>query len=428
MPNRLPFKLPEWAPRVTWVSEEARVVWEPRISQVSQSWIETERDLVAAGVRPSALQHVSPEQLPELMQREALRGLIVLPLAQVAKTQSYQSASVSLAAGAPFDYRCAITHPEHAAGWANAWSQGNNDEIGRLLGYPDCCRRFFEQAWVKERWMDTTWPMAQAEGHTADIHNNGGVVNLLWRWHGVRSVSHLPCSFRCLASRQMQDDAFTVMRQKFPNEQQWLEEILSWPVEWTALHGIAEIRTPIHRTSVATDATAEKLTVNYHGNGYPAEGAQGLKFPHRKVKPVSLMRLSNSKDNGFASHAAMQEAHSKLLSLLTPPYKTVLDLGCGDGVLLSKIPATRRVGVETDQRVAKLAEGRVDRVIVGDVTNRAFVDKVIAEEKPDLVLAQRNRNPVETVNAPLVLSYTYDGQVDAHLWALPNGRNLGAKS
>jgi hypothetical protein len=66
----------------------------------------------------------------------------------------------------------------------------------------------------------------------------------------------------------------------FKEEMEWLRQILSWPVEWSALHGIAEIKTPLLKICTKTDATAGKSTVRWVGESYPEEGAQGLCFPY----------------------------------------------------------------------------------------------------------------------------------------------------
>jgi hypothetical protein len=68
----------------------------------------------------------------------------------------------------------------------------------------------------------------------------------------------------------------------------WQDEIFAWPVEWSALHGIAEIKTPILKVSASTDATAGKYVVRWHGSRYPKEGANGLGFPfaHRRKRPL----------------------------------------------------------------------------------------------------------------------------------------------
>jgi hypothetical protein len=61
----------------------------------------------------------------------------------------------------------------------------------------------------------------------------------------------------------------------------WCREILSWPAEWSSLHGIAEIRTPILKISTNTDAVDTTCVVRFLGSGYPEEGAFGLAFPYQ---------------------------------------------------------------------------------------------------------------------------------------------------
>ena len=46
-------------------------------------------------------------------------------------------------------------------------------------------------------------------------------------------------------------------------------QVLSWPIEWSALHGIAELKTPILRASVTTDVTHYKYMVFYPGIFHP---------------------------------------------------------------------------------------------------------------------------------------------------------------
>jgi hypothetical protein len=70
----------------------------------------------------------------------------------------------------------------------------------------------------------------------------------------------------------------------FDGEVQWLLQILRWPVEWSALNGIAEIKTPIAKVSAATETTSTKYVVRRVGDGYPAEGATGITFPYSTVK------------------------------------------------------------------------------------------------------------------------------------------------
>jgi hypothetical protein len=197
-------------------------------------------------------------------------------------------------------------------------------------------------------------------------------------------------------------------------ERFWMVEILSWPVKWTALHGIAEITSPIHRMSVPTDATVETLEVRYAGAGYPAEGARGSGFPHRVELPeppsrALLYQPSDPAANGFASRDAMNTAHARLLKLIDGrTFGTVVDLGCGDGTLLSRIPAKRRIGVESDPVRAAAAKARGIEVGGFDCTDARLVNGLTTYYRPDLVVAQRDRNPPETLKGYRVLSYSYD--------------------
>lgn len=401
MVTRLPFKLPEYAPRITWSSPLARDVWEPRIKAVSAAWFRVERESVIRGVRTSALQNISPEQLPELMKELAPHGVIALPLGKTARTDGYQSGTKTLNNGDPWDYRVAITRPEHAAVWTAAWDRSDDTTIGELLNTPECCRSFFNRVWKQERWFDTTVPMYHGRVHSH------GQVNMFWRWLGVRPVSHLPCSPMCAETSALADKCQQLLPEP---ERTWHREILLWPVKYTSLHGIAEITSPIHRMNVPTDALAERVEIRHLGTGYPEEGAQGVDFPHvrstSKPVPMRLTRPQDPRDNGFSSREAQDAAHAALLSVAPGPFGTVVDLGCGDGTLLSKFPARRRVGVEADP--ARARHARLDRVVVGDCTDRALVAKLLDEERPDLVIAQRDRNPPDTLPGHRILSYSYE--------------------
>ena len=258
-----------------------------------------------------------------------------------------------------------------------------------LLGYPACCREFFKRVWVDDALVDTTWPMAVAtpgaEVRDALIEvSTPPKSNILWRWMGVRPVSHLPCSFACDATMELADRLIEVGRSHgFNEEMDGMLQILDWPVEWSALHGVAEIKTPILKVSTRTDATPCKYTVRYKGRSTPPEAAQGLRFPFLAASspiltesdgfrrglenPIGEQRKNGDSphlperssecciqmgaapsfppwyatDNGFPTVAAMDSAHEPILMTTNPVLAEscgmVLDLGCGNGALLKKL-------------------------------------------------------------------------------------------
>jgi hypothetical protein len=183
----------------------------------------------------------------------------------------------------------------------------------------------------------------------------------------------LPCRFDCEATVEVASQSIDIGRRHgFTQEMDWLLEILSWPVEWSALHGIAEIKTPILRVSTRTDAGGTRCTVRWRGTAYPAEGVTGLGFPYRRwsgtpftesaayqrglrqVLPMvetgpsprvgpTASAAWQAADNGFTSESAMCEAHAPILltaaHALGSEVSRVLDLGCGNGALLEEIGA-----------------------------------------------------------------------------------------
>jgi len=394
--RRLPFRIPEFSPRITWTSAAARAVWEPRLSLVSAAFVEAERQSVIVGLRDSTLQTVAPEGLTDLAKAMAAHGLVVLPVGKVARSLAYASASQPVRLGEPFDLRVVITRPAHLDAWAKAWETSDNETIGRLLGYPACCRTFFSRVWDQEHWFDTTGPMA--EGY---VHVRG--TNMLLRWFGVRPVPHLPCAFDCLPTLHIA----TKLRELMPEPAQtWARQMLSWPVKWSSLHGIAEIFTPVFRAIVPTDALASKTEVCFQGDGYPKEGATGLSFPYRREG------MGWEPRNGFMSDEAMFAAHAVLLQALpNRSFETVIDLGCGDGALLRQIAARRRVGVESNILIHPYG---LDRTVYQDCQNAGLLDRLFKEEHPDLVIAQRQRNPPELLTCDCdILSYSYEGTTTA---------------
>ena len=311
MMERLHFELPEFT-RLSWVSARARTTWEPRVDRIRQAWLEIEWQAVAAGVRRCAVTMASPEEFLRRGSRWAQLGLNALPVEMQGVAHAYVNRSVPYEAGKPFLFRFVLGKPADTAEFARVWEVQDQAAIGRLLGYPACCYDFFQKTWVDDGLVDTTWPMAVASataggGELVEV-SGPPQANILWRWLGVRPVSHLPCRFDCPATVALADRLLAVGREAgFGDEMSWLLEILRWPVEWSALHGIAEIKTPVLKITTMTDATARKYVVRRHGDAYPPEGAVGLSFPYRQPH-VPLLTQSLGFQRGLENPIALPDA------------------------------------------------------------------------------------------------------------------------
>lgn len=428
--KRLDTVLPEWT-RVMWASERAIEVWKPRVQAIVDAWSEIEKWSVVDGVRPSCLLSIGPNDLPELTCWAVDHQLVAIPLSRVGGTALY-SATSEPPGETGWSYRVALCQWAVAAEWSERWhGHQNDDAIGALLGFPECCRRFFGRIWIEEKYLDTTWPMAEETEWIDDdkLRDHRRLIrvagfdscNILLRWLGVRAVPHLPCSFECPETVKVANEFAQVGRDHgFDDAIEWTAEMLSWPIEWSALHGIAEIKIPILKISSNTDFTVDKYTVRREGSSYPVEGAVGLVFPYRKAadqvqltktpafarafetdpavkSTIEDVTLDIWTDNGFSTLEAMDAAHAVLLEAAQLQdlvgWAEVVDLGCGNGHLLHRIasswPKFQLYGIEQNEIVVKRAgrNGRAVTIYCGSI----FDPEMWSDLQPDLIFFMPGR-------------------------------------
>jgi len=300
----LDFVLPDFL-RLAWVNEPAREVWSVRFQQIVRAWAELEWLSVAAGIRNCALVRVPKRNYEAFLSKVEARGLKAAAL--ITDEQS-RGPSVS--------HQVVVSRAdEDLPRYQEVLRSSNHDPIGFLLGYPDCCRKAFLQRCSENAFWDPTWLTAletndgPVAAFTVDLEQ-GPVANMLLRWVGIRAIPHLPCRFNCQSSILLGTRFLQLgIETGFQAEMEWLEQILSWPVEWSALHGIAEVKTPVLKVCTRTEATANKLVLRWKGSSYPAEGAQGLVFPY-KTPARPLMTGSPSFQRALDHHSSLVQIQS----------------------------------------------------------------------------------------------------------------------
>lgn len=403
--------LPEFS-RFVWQSPAAQQTWEPRLHAVADAVDLVARASIGAGHRGdpvmrrvSLTNNVAPSRIAPLAQWAAEHHLVFLPMRRLPRQDGYTATSGPEPGDhQPGDFAVAITHPSASQAWIEAWQADDDSAMGELLGYPACCRSYFDRIWTKDQIIDPVWTQAglsdlSALTKTVIALEESPATNLFWRSLGLRMVQHLPCSMGCQPS-QLVAAQFTEVAHRLglATQWEWLTDILSWPVEWSTLHGIAEIKTPILRIIMRSDALSSKLTLQYQGTRYPDEGVTGHLFPYRanQVVPITSLKkfaqgvtdavTSNEwQANGFASHEAMQEAHRVVLAVgaQATPRRTVLDLGCGNGRLAYALATGRAYGIEADPERAALAERRLG---TGHATWGNIFTTEWPIQQPDLVI------------------------------------------
>ncbi len=387
--------------RRQWTSAQARSIWEPRISSFGAQLAAAELETVEVGIRRAALQNIQPEGLTELARKAISRGLVAIPLGMQGRPGDYAATPVPMAKGAPWDYRVVIARPDAGAAFVEAWGAGDDERIGELLGYPDCCRRFFAETWGTGS-VDPTPYM----GRAGDRADGPSVANILLRWAGVRYVPHMPCSFECRGSAQLGRQFRELVA---PHERAWGDELLDMPMLYSTINSIGEVVTPLFSLNFRTDPGPEAVELRRRSSRYPEGSAVGLRFPYRppaarRPAEVELAQAApelarpvppelEARDNGFSSWEAMKRAHGLILGVrpANGP-RTVLDLGAGNGRLARALAGAggTAIGVEADPERARRAGGVLDQVFTGDMFGEELEGNVAGWE-PELTLFMPGR-------------------------------------
>lgn len=402
--------------RVAWVSEEARQKWDPIFHQITAESNRVEMETVRLGMRKCGLHSFNPRELSNIAKQMAFRVLDVNGY-----IERWGNTSPPYKQGEPFMLRTVVGKEADVEQFACAYRDGHAKIMGDLLGYPECCIAAFDKWWVREKKRDFTWEMLQSKTNQRRmvVYPWESINPLLIRV-GVRLISHLPCTYHCYPS--------LVMAQKYEElwDEQLLErahEILSWPLEWSSLHGAAEIRTPVCKIICSSEYKAKEHVIQFAGENYPAEGARGRVFPYT----LGVDRYSN---NGFSNEDAMRQAHGVIEQVArhadASSIHTIYDPGCGNGELLSKLgnifPNAELYGVDINPHAVAQAQKEfiTQRIEHSDMFSADFVSASMVVLMPGRLSEVEDyvaRQYVDRLRYKYLLLYGYADNA-ATLWDL----------
>jgi hypothetical protein len=318
-------RLPEFT-RLQWVSQKAKEIWQPRVDAVHREALNSEITTMKKGLRRVALASLTKLEFNQLRLPASLKCKLLDILKQ---PDMFSATACPPKEGEPFMLRTVVGKEKDVNRFLKAWVSRDETVVGHLLGYPDCCIQNFVKHWGEKR--DFTWQMMGIQSSlTRGVMTPEFNCNQMYVKLGLRPIFHMPCSIRCLSSQELGNAYLTLWPKQ---ERRWLSEILRWPVEWSALHGAAEIRTPVFKIVTDTEPTSVEHVIQFAGRISPPEGAaEGNRFPYGGEEDT----FSN---NGFRRLEGMREAHSTILRAANEAkdIKTISDPGCGNGVLLDAL-------------------------------------------------------------------------------------------
>lgn len=271
--------------RSIWVSDKSKEMWESVINECSNLVQKLEILSVKHNHRSCAWRTIKLKSLPDFSNRCNDIGLIVLPIKLVANWgNGFAHKTYEPKKDDPdCNVYCIISkNLDDAIKFRNAHFKSDHVTQGYMLGFPECCTRFFDKYWA-QGYFDPIWQIANrlnSNNKIIEINNFHPYSNPLLRYIGIRIGFHIPCSFNCESTIAMSKN-----RLKLINDNELLkilQALLSMPVEWNCNHGIVIVKTPIFYIVTSSMPTKEKYIVRLMGKYRPSDSEYGSVFPFIK--------------------------------------------------------------------------------------------------------------------------------------------------
>ena len=157
------------------------------------------------------------------------------------------------------------------------------EQMGMPRGSVEFWNGFFQRGFTDPLWAYQFNNDALIPQHSTK--NN--LLNPYFTRLGISALPYYATSLECQISLELADQIKMIACQIMPQYlyDAWYE-ILSWPLEWSALHGIAEIKTPLFKLDYNTDAYGTKFSRQLASDTYPVNGLNGILFPYRLPKKM----------------------------------------------------------------------------------------------------------------------------------------------
>jgi uncharacterized protein len=130
------------------------------------------------------------------------------------------------------------------------------------------------------------WPDALGDGPA----DTSAFPNVLLRGIGLDVLGHEPCSAGCPRERVLAEQRVSAAARAGVAGLDELLEVLGWSAEWTGLHGMAEVKTPVFRAVHPTSYTSGLRRARFHGTT-PAGSPAGLCFPFPPSPARPLLQI-----------------------------------------------------------------------------------------------------------------------------------------
>ncbi len=219
--------------------EEGHQEWTAKLGRMGMLFREAEYQMVKQRFRPAALIHINLNDFEENLERINKDKLVFTP---IPKSVYYGFAHKykPVMPGEPFFSGSlgSLTRTyRDGQKFKKAANQGDHKTIGLLLGYPECCIKYFVKTFPINYNYDPIW-----------LHEEDGVTgypecNQMLRYFGARITSHFSCSPACEATRKIGQSWLKVMEEIDKDLAEELYDLLATPLTWNSYHGVVQVET-----------------------------------------------------------------------------------------------------------------------------------------------------------------------------------------
>lgn len=263
--------------RLSFVGAPQRAAWEARLERARSAESIAALEAVAAGDAAVGRARVSDGALFALHTRAAERGLHLLDLGVAAAGQFHE---------------VAIGRRADVEAYRRAVQAGDAAAAARLAGVPTCCAAAAVRR--AETGAAPLWDYATAgaalDSGAADVRSHP-LANPFLRAAGISFLPHVPCGPGCEPSLRLAERRRDLARAADEDAAQDAAAILAWPLEWTSLHGLVEIKTGIVRLVHPDGYSAGMRRARFWGPAPAPDAALGLGFAFRKRPSARAPRL-----------------------------------------------------------------------------------------------------------------------------------------
>lgn len=255
-------------------SHKAVREWPDRVTRARSLHHKAEYLTVVEGLRPCATIHLNPQDYDVQIERLTKDGLVWLPIQRTKKYsgfahQHYPVQQMDMNSSV---YGVLAKRLEDAEAFRKASNPApgkatDHETIGKLLGFPECCAKYFTEVFPK--YVDPVFQSAERTSSAEWINDNEIKVKLLpetnqmLRYAGFRLGSHFPCSLDCEGTKETAKIWIQAMEEIDKEGLKDMMDILSLPGKWSVMHGVAIVETEPFTVLANSMATKERWTVSW---------------------------------------------------------------------------------------------------------------------------------------------------------------------